>query len=1061
MRASNRHLFWNGAIVFLAIGAVRASVAADDARTLLVCRFDGQTGHGGMDADVAAGNAVAVSVVGCTLVPGREGQAVQIGSAGNRGELGYSAAGNLDPLRGTIEFWIRLNWDCTQDTSRRARVWFDVGTGGNRDRLYLHSRDRDLRLVLCDGGGAEHAVRSRSFPKWKPGEWHHVACTWDVSHASLTLWIDHVLEGDEPSNPAPSRWPLDPSPFTTLRIGSFGNIDAPFDGVMDDLRISNVGRYVRQPEMVSREQVVDLERRQAAGKQALALLIDRIDSARKEGIDTSYFEAVEMAAETGAWRMGQSRPRPSLKEMLSYCDYLTMRCTQAAAALTAVIEGQQRALKVPRPSVLNLRIVGDTFQDEQGNSVLLVGIRNITFDELGQMSRFFNLNTWSWQSQEQIAAEKQHNVCGQVHLLWSGAVAEALKSRPDMRNVDGYSGGNWGEGICVESPTTRQVIAEAIAKLPIMQREEDPSALYALLSAEDRYLCYCPRSIELFQEWLQAQYHDPRVLSALWAAPYDEFGAVRPPRLEQGALIPDNRGAWYDWLRFNRDRVTDFYVWLSAQVRPAWPRTPLNAGTNLLLGDSRFGAGGVDPEALNERVNDVLQCETVYNLPTPPAARQLPPYGTDVFGETSLDFQRSTCDKPATDLEFHAWMRYAPHLRTLGQTLPPNYVSAAIYRHFLHGIRAADIWVWNRKPETAGDLTAFGCSPAIPLESVEECLRAALDVRRLAREITALTHLRPQVAILFSDSTFLQIPPSFIAAWAVPTPCTVELNNVYHGSLFLDTPIGVVTERSIVRGSLKPYRVVLVPAVSHIPPQVFEALMAYVEGGGVLVVTPRSFLFDPYNRPQPYLRGIVDIDKTVIHGLLPGSSPAAWNDPTFLERQVVDPGDARIPGTAMETTGQGVFKGKTLHLEGTGIVQTLTAPTGEPLASFVDGTPAIVVLGRGQGRIYYCAMPLKPQSYATLLDAVLPDAGVERLIRIQDARGGNAWGVEARACEDEGDILLYAINLLSVPVDVRLVAPRPIQAVHDLISDQALGERLRLTALQTVILRVKIETPGR
>ena len=147
--------------------------------------------------------------------------------------------------------------------------------------------------------------------------------------------------------------------------------------------------------------------------------------------------------------------------------------------------------------------------------------------------------------------------------------------------------------------------------------------------------------------------------------------------------------------------MTQFYGWLKEQVRKYWPNTPVCAGTHHRLAFNRFGAIGVDMEQVNEQINDVLQCETVYGLPTRKAAAHLPDYGMDIFAEAGLDFQRSLSGKPAVDLEFHAWLNYVRHLHKQGKILQVRYTSAAIYRHFLHGIRAANIWVWNRKPQSS------------------------------------------------------------------------------------------------------------------------------------------------------------------------------------------------------------------------------------------------------------------------------------------------------------------------------------------------------------------------
>jgi len=421
-----------------------------------------------------------------------------------------------------------------------------------------------------------------------------------------------------------------------------------------------------------------------------------------------------------------------------------------------------------------------------------------------------------------------------------------------------------------------------------------------------------------------------------------------------------------------------------------------------------------------------------------------------------LDFERATCSKPATDLEFHAWLHYTDALAARHQTLPANYTYATVLRHFLHGIRAANIWVWSRHATAPAGAASFASSPTIPLESVEELLRAALDVRRLTAEIIALSRAPQRVAILRSDAACLQVAPA-LARSQVLSPMNMELDNVTHGTLFLDTPIGYVTERSIADGALRDYRVVLVPAVDHLDEGTLHALLKYVEEGGHLVVTPRSFVYDEYHHPREQN----DLPKTVgvsVVGLLNEPTPAQLADPDFLERATVDPGDPRTPTVGLLSTGQPPFDRAGIPLAGAGVRLHFADAQGEPLARFADDrSPAIVRVERGQGHIDCCAIPLRPQSYAQLVEAVIREEGIERPVRLRASDGSAqpVWGVEARSCRDGDDLLVYAINLLAEPIAFDLVTEEPILAVHDCLANQPASTHVRRRGLGVALLRLK------
>ena len=1077
--------------------------------------------------------------------------AVHIRGPGTEPELlRYDHVGIVDMNCGTIEFWIKLDWDCTEDASRKHRVWFDAVAVEVEDsevtrtpyRIYLHSRNYELTFAVCDGEGSKHEVVSRSFPEWEKGTWHHVACTWKLSEGSMAIWTrakgetEAELDSGTPSNGPGEAWPQlaeGSSPTVRLRIGRFVEIKGPLEASVDELRVYGEVCYEFPPP--SPEEIAQLEAARARAVQNLEQLNGDIAAARAAGKDVSYFQAIASAATTGICRWGvvegesdlcpedtPAAPDPPSRQQYEtfsqYCDYIEQQCAWASGEIAA---GELPPM-VPRPDVTDAEPVADTFENPENQKLLLVGIRNFYQDAYPEMSTYFNLDAWSNPGPDVerslLQKAEEFNICGQLHLFWRNDVSAARIDNPCLWNVHGYSGYNWAERLCVDSPCAQIEIAEAIAGLPVIGDHEEqgghPLFLYAMLSAEDRYMCYCNHSLYRFQQWLEGEYEEGGIseLNAKWGTSYRGFDEVVDPPHVGGAA--KRRAAWYDWLRFNRDRVSEFYRWLKDGVRQAGlAQTPLNGGTHTHLADSRFGRRGVDTWALNnktdtdkEAVNDVLQCETMYRPPTygRPFRRPSggpPPYGLDIHGEARLDWQRSTCGapKPATDLEFHAWYKYLDYLDARGETLPANYTSAAIYRHFLHGARAANIWVWDwpAKPRRA-----FKTSPLIPLASVEECFRAALDVRRLVSQVLALSNATSKVAVFFSDSTFLQIHPSCIKAWHVPTPCTVELDNVLHGSMFLDTPIGFVTERTV--GTLTAgdaYKLVLVPGVSHIPRDVFDELMKYVKKGNILVVTPRSFLLDEYNHPQSYLKDeklISVIEReTVVKGLLPEFDQEAFGVLTDeqrreqLEQAVVDPGDFRIPKPSiikLTPEGKTFFGAENVpHLEGVGVRQSITieAPKGKTtiLATFdadteaadEDAKPAIVKLSHGAGTIYYCATPLRPRGYAALLEAVFNEAGVDRPIRVKDDAGNNAWGVEVRACEYQGKMLVYAINLQREPVKIRLVSgTQPITTItnQDLITTKPLkpssgedsepaptlnpGDLFTLEGLQTVIVEVTV-----
>ena len=276
-------------------------------------------------------------------------------------------------------------------------------------------------------------------------------------------------------------------------------------------------------------------------------------------------------------------------------------------------------------------------------------------------------------------------------------------------------------------------------------------------------------------------------------------------------------------------------------------------------------------------------------------------------------------------------------------------------------------------------------------------------------------------------------------------------------AVFSGLPIEFVTERSIARGGLTRYKIVLVPSVSYLPAETFDALMRFTEEVGCLVVTPPSCLYDSHHRKKEYWKNLLTIKQVEIHGDLPGKDARLHRMDAEWETVLIDPADPRIPGLKIFPADPNLPAGFG-PLEGVGVRQEVAVHVPHRvLARFENRQPAILEIPRGGGTLVYCAIPLKPTDYAALLDLLMDRIQISRRIRLADGQGKNAWGVEFQTAEYEGDLLLYAVNLLEEDRTVSLRSGRRIVGIHDLLTNQSVTLPLTLRPLETVLLRMKVE----
>ncbi len=150
--------------------------------------------------------------------------------------------GTLDPAdQGTMEFWINSD----AGDSRRAMGGHDAfevrldtfGGGYVIDHHVFHGGDDVLQGTI----------------ELPFGEWHHAACTWDLSTKTAQIYVDGELDttGDQADD--------DPGSFTFTIGTRTGQNKDYFDGRLDEIRIWSEVRTQEQIRKYMNQQISDPE----------------------------------------------------------------------------------------------------------------------------------------------------------------------------------------------------------------------------------------------------------------------------------------------------------------------------------------------------------------------------------------------------------------------------------------------------------------------------------------------------------------------------------------------------------------------------------------------------------------------------------------------------------------------------------------------------------------------------------------------------------------------------------------------------------------------------------
>lgn len=184
------------------------------------CPFDGDA-----DAQFAAGNRGAVGRK-VAFTDGVHGKALSVPDAEHA--LCFDEAGNLPKDRGTIELWIKGNWD-TNDVAWRGLVWEDAEGKPGDLSLWFWKYEKSIRFDIRDDAGRQYV--SATAARWQRGQWHHLAACYDCDWG-LRLYIDGARVAER-------RYQWKPKTYGGFYVGARQDGTQGADAAIDELKIYN------------------------------------------------------------------------------------------------------------------------------------------------------------------------------------------------------------------------------------------------------------------------------------------------------------------------------------------------------------------------------------------------------------------------------------------------------------------------------------------------------------------------------------------------------------------------------------------------------------------------------------------------------------------------------------------------------------------------------------------------------------------------------------------------------------------------------------------------------
>ncbi|MBI4583909.1 MAG: beta-galactosidase [Planctomycetes bacterium] len=351
-----------------------------------------------------------------------------------------------------------------------------------------------------------------------------------------------------------------------------------------------------------------------------------------------------------------------------------------------------------------------------------------------------------------------------------------------------------------------------------------------------------------WRAWLRQRHGGIAALNAKWGAAYDSFDDVPRPDVYQ---LPKPMPAWYEFTLFSQEFFARWHRQMADTIHRLAPDLPVHAKAMTYTffdeNDHRFGVnadlfGEFSQINGNDSVNFWSHGLGDWAQGWPGHAKEgrewkpSAPHRTLgriegwVSDAKGCDLQRSVKDAPVFNSENHL-------IRDREMwPIPPEHVRAALWQAAVHGLSATTIWVWERTFDPKSDVAGSIMHRPACVEAVGH---TALDLLRLAEEITALQRLKPQVAMLHSTAALVYDGKEHRKG----------LDKLYEALSFTGLKIGFVTERQLLAGNIPEVPVLLVPNARHLPSQALATLKRY-RGKLVLVGDERALKFAEHDKPQ-------------------------------------------------------------------------------------------------------------------------------------------------------------------------------------------------------------------
>ena len=614
---------------------------------------------------------------------------------------------------------------------------------------------------------------------------------------------------------------------------------------------------------------------------------------------------------------------------------------------------------------------------------------------------------------ERVDAYRKHGVRVILGTPTAAPPPWLVKKHPEVLPVD-YNGVPARYGVrreyCPNNPVYRELTKRIVSKLAGEFKEYENVIGFQIDNevhwgeASSWRYCYCPHCVERFRKYLESKYGDVenlnRIMGTLvWSHKFNSFDEITPPKPPFDLY---NRSLTIEWLRFRSWSWVDY---VNLQVDIIKSVAPDKFVTTNLM--------GLYPEIDYYKLSEKLDLSAIDVYPKFASDAYDPAYVGLAYDATrnmsrSKRFIVMELQAGATD----GYSYVAPDgagVFKIGVTPEPGEIRKWAYQAIAHGAEGVLFWDWRTRPIGKeqfwhGILDHDG----IPRRRFHEVKRLFHELDEISRAVDG-SRVEASAALLLSYESLWA--SDVIEKGYYSHTYAGELAKAYKALWLNRVNIDVIPPEAPFDG----YKIVVAPFLYLASENLIEKLRSYVREGGTLLLTPRSFVKDEYNRVN------INLDK--VHEL----TGVKVKEYTRL------PENAKTVIKFKEDSP--MLAGEEAH--GEAWLETYEPETAQAVAhatwQWVKSEPMITVNKYGKGTVITIGTVIPLETLTKIVKELLQSANLKPLV-LEAARDPNVE-YYSRSINSKKRVL-FIINHEGAPKQLKIRLTEDATRITDLLTEE-------------------------